>query len=94
MVNYMYEPVLTEYGAFKYNLLKQLNKFIGKVRSHEGFHGDRDVFWILGFRESSLHHLQTNNKSAVTCDFQQCGILTNEDSNEPVQPCFKLRNSK
>ena len=59
----MYEPVLTEYGAFKYNLLKQLNKFIGKVRSHEGFHSDRDVFWILGFRQSSLHHLQTNNKS-------------------------------
>ena len=63
VVNYtLYEPVLTEYGAFKNNLLKQLNKFIGKVRSHEGFHSDRDVFWILGFRQSSLHHLQTNNR--------------------------------
>ena len=29
---------------------------------------------------------------AVTCDFQQCGILTNVDSDEPVQPPFKLRN--
>ena len=28
------------------------------------------------------------------CDFQQCGILTNVDSGEPVQPPFKLRNSK
>ena len=29
-----------------------------------------------------------------TCDFQQCGILTNVDSDESVQPPFKLRNSK
>ena len=33
-------------------------------------------------------------KRAVTCDFQQCGILTSVDSDEPVQPPFKLRNSK
>ena len=26
------------------------------------------------------------------CDFQQCGILTSVDSDEPVQPPFKLRN--
>ena len=25
--------------------------------------------------------------------FQQCGILTSVDSDEPVQPPFKLRNS-
>ena len=31
---------------------------------------------------------------AATCEFQQCGILTSVDSNEPVQPPFKLRNSK
>ena len=30
---------------------------------------------------------------AATCDFQQCGILTNVDS-EPVQPPFKLRHSQ
>ena len=29
-----------------------------------------------------------------TCDFQQCGILTWIDSDKPVQPPFKLRNSK
>ena len=34
------------------------------------------------------------NKWAMTCDFQQCGILTWIDSYEPVQPPFKLRNSK
>ena len=31
---------------------------------------------------------------AVTCDFQQCCILTSVDSDEPVQTPFKLRNSK
>ena len=31
---------------------------------------------------------------AVTCDFQQCGILTNVDTDEPAHPPFKLRNSK
>ena len=31
---------------------------------------------------------------ALTCDFQQCGILTSVDSNKHVQPSFKLRNSK
>ena len=35
---------------------------------------------------------------AVLCDnhidFQQCDILTSVDSEEPVQPPFKLRNSK
>ena len=35
-----------------------------------------------------------NNIWAATCDFQQCGILTWIDSDEPVQPSVKLRNSK
>ena len=30
---------------------------------------------------------------AVTRDFQQCGILTNVDSDEHVMPPFKLRSS-
>ena len=33
-------------------------------------------------------------KWAVTCDFQQYGILTSVDTDEPVQPNFKLRSSK
>ena len=28
----------------------------------------------------------------MTCDFQQCGILTSEDLDQPVQPLFKLAN--
>ena len=31
---------------------------------------------------------------AMTRDFQQCGILTSVDSDEPVQPSCKFRNSK
>ena len=31
---------------------------------------------------------------AVTCDFQQCGILTSVYAGEHVQPPFKLRTSK
>ena len=27
----------------------------------------------------------------MTCDFQQCGILTSVDSDEPVKPPFKLK---
>ena len=34
------------------------------------------------------------DKGAVTCDFQQCGILISVDSDEPVQPPVKLRNPK
>ena len=28
------------------------------------------------------------------CDFQQCGILTSKDSDEPLQTPFKLRKCK
>ena len=31
---------------------------------------------------------------ATICDFQQCGILINVDSDKPVHPPFKLGNSK
>ena len=40
-------------------------------------------------------HIDINDSiMAVTCDFQQCGILTSVDSDKPVQPPSKLRNSK
>ena len=32
-------------------------------------------------------------KWTATCDFHQCGILTSVDSDKPLQPPFKLRNS-
>ena len=30
----------------------------------------------------------------MTCDFQQCGILTSVGSGEHMQPPFELRNAK
>ena len=41
-----------------------------------------------------LHQFDVLNVLATTYDFQQCGILTSVDSDEHVQPPFKLRNSQ
>ena len=30
----------------------------------------------------------------MSCDFQQCGILKSVDSDEPVKPPVRFRNSK
>ena len=38
----------------------------------------------------SISSLSAIHKSAVTCDFQQCGILTSVDSDQHVQPPFSL----
>ena len=38
--------------------------------------------------------VQNINIWAATCGLQKCGILTWIDSDKPVQPSFKLRNSK
>ena len=43
------------------------------------------VWLAVNLREDDLSH---------GSDFQQCGILTNVDSYEPVQPPVKLRNPK
>ena len=50
-------------------------------------------------RETNSHKITRKQSKftefvAVTCDFQQFGILTSVDSHEPVQPPFKSRNSK
>ena len=55
-----------------------------------------DVFfwirtWFPMLFGNGILLLQNN---AMACDFQQCGILTCVDSNEPVQSPFKLTNSK
>ena len=50
--------------------------------------------WLLKLLSSELCDQLSKIKWATTCDFQQCGILTNVDLDEPVQPPYKLRNSK
>ena len=47
---------------------------------------------LLSYKEYS-YKLQLFSMSRA-CDFQQCGILTSVDSDEPVHPTFKLRNSQ
>ena len=42
----------------------------------------------------SLIRSTKSESAVVACDFQQCGILTCVDLDEPVQPPFKLRHSK
>ena len=60
---------------------------------------------LLALKESNIRNIFNNHSDvrnmayrrlnqSMTCDFQQCGILTSVDSDEPVQPPFKLRNSK
>ena len=49
---------------------------------------------VRGYGRHSPKQVMIKRKWAVTWDFQQCGILTCVDSNEPVQPPFKLRTSK
>ena len=61
------------------------------------------IFWslLLTFHWS-IHEIMVliayafrhSLKIQTTRDFQQCGILTWIDSDEPMQPPFKLRNSK
>ena len=53
--------------------------------------------WCVDDKESlRLSVLRWNIKAkwALICDFQQCGILTCVDSDEPVKAPFKPRNSK
>ena len=58
--------------------------------------------YVVVKTEFKSKKLQKNNEVghrekynwAATCDFQQCGILTCVDSNEPVKSPFKLRISK
>ena len=57
--------------------------------------------WIMKFHElaviencSDTWMCESTFILVMTCDFQKCGILTSVDSDEPVQPPFKLlRNS-
>ena len=46
-------------------------------------------FCILSYPD--IHHIRT---WAATCDFQKCGIFTSVISDEPLQPPFKVTNSK
>ena len=58
------------------------------------------IFWytrltkVMIERKANIRNQWNNSIWAATRDFQKCGILTSVDSDEPVQPSVKLRNSK
>ena len=58
-----------------------------------GWAGLFELYMVANL-EDEFSRIKAHRSWAVACDFQQCGILTYIDSDEPVQPPFKLRNSK
>ena len=54
-------------------------------KPNSAFKCKQGLIWVTSWEEK---------KWALTCDFQQCGILTSVDSDGPVKPPFKLRISK
>ena len=51
---------------------------------------------VTNYRDTltDCRHRRLDGIWAATPDFQQCGILTSVDSDEPVQPLVQHRNSK
>ena len=49
---------------------------------------------IISFTKKMTLETGASLIRAPTCDFQQCVFLTSVDSEEPMQPPVKLRNSK
>ena len=58
------------------------------------FKGDNQTCSLCAFKEHNIFILNIQTYNTAACEFQQCGILTSVDSDEPVQPPVKLRNSK
>ena len=57
------------------------------------------IFYIVSVAEQACMNIDGTSAIeqtiwTLTCDLQQFGILTSVDSDEPVQPPVKLRNSK
>ena len=51
------------------------------------------LIFVMNLTGISLKDVKTYNR-VVTCDFQECCILTSVDSDKPVQPPSRLRNLK
>lgn len=71
-------PVVTEGRVIEHNFLKQLNKFIRKVSSHEGLHCDRDIFRVLSLGQSRLDNLQGSQnllKRSNKIKIQSCNYV-------------------
>ena len=96
-------PTFSAFLIYIYHMLVRILKFILKTSAIKGtcFLGSSVLSCRWKFPGTSQRTLHVKyqvtigkNNWAVTCDFQQCGILTCVDSDEPLQPPFKLRNSE
>ena len=62
--------------------LLDVDILLGLVASMDAFRGCFSCLAIFSIPDN------ISPKNEPQCDFQQCGILTSVDSNEPVQPPF------
>ena len=78
-----------------FNICMYIHTLIHTQCSMAFMHGNSQL-WVKYSEVRSLRswEIKCCTDQHPKCDFKQCGILTSEDSNEPVQPPFKLRNSK
>lgn len=58
--------MLAEDGVVEHDLLQELDQLVGKVCCHEGLDRDRHLLWVLGLRQSRLHHLRGGNMKGKT----------------------------
>ena len=79
-------------NCYVFDLLKDIRILITWITPGKFTDTDRNVKHQLKLDLILRHHL-SQKKRAATCDFQQCGILTCVDADEPVQPSVELRNS-
>ena len=78
--------VYTDVGGIKYlnHVCPPVRKIIHSLKLVDYLHVQADNPWYNYYLTSK----------SISYEFQQCGNLTSVDSDEPVQPPFKLRNSK
>ena len=68
--------------------------FLGSVKNVYIITWEKPEILLYALINTSWIVMKDENNWAVAWDFQQCGILTCVDSDQPLQPHFKLRNSK
>ena len=87
---------VTVYHDFKISLQSHFGVKMLCVYHHVRSNADAkscDRLFVLSYLSPVLYQM-ARRVLVIACDFQQCGILSCVDSNEHVQPHFKLRNSK
>ena len=86
---------LSNGGPTRYAGFERSTIIFGHRKTQSCVHALKGMLvWVSNGCLSCLFLLNLQKFKLWHCDFQQCGILTSVDSEEPVQPPFKLRNAK